>query len=206
MTRCAAHRCPEAALPDDQLCRRHRRRLEAGGGLPTAGEPVLGDPSGYATYGRLDVGQGGAVCHECGQLFINVGIHAQRVHRISAEEYRRRHGVEGSLALPPGDGPRRRPKACPRCGRVVISRRRTCDECWTAELERRAQRPAPRPRWRQLKPEEADALRAAEQDELPQLVGTLQADRVPSTQIAEALGVSRQRMTLLYPRAEYRRR
>lgn len=206
MTRCVAHRCPEEALPGHQLCRRHQRRLEAGGGLPVAGEPVLGDPSGHGRYGILDTNEYGVLCHECGERFASVGIHSQRSHGISAAEYRRRHGVEGSLALPQGDGPRRRPKVCPQCGRVVTTRRKTCAECWAAELVRRDEQPAPRPRWRELTPEEGAALRAAEGDEQRELVTALQADRVSSKDVAEVLGLSRQQMSAVYPRAEYRRR
>lgn len=205
MTRCAAHRCPEEALPGSQLCRRHLRRLEAGGGLPVAGEPVVGDQSGHGTYGRLEADGYGVLCHECGESFVALGIHAQRVHGLSAAEYRDKHGIEGSLRTPQGTGPRRKPKVCRGCGRTVSIRRKTCDECWAIEVARRAARPLPRPRWRELTPDEGTALVAAEGEQLEELVRALQADRVPSKAIGQVLGLSPHQMVLRYPREEYRR-
>lgn len=205
MTMCVALRCSEQALASGRLCRRHQQRLDRGEGLPRRDEPVLGDPSGHGRYGVLDVDEYGVLCHECGHRFASLGIHAYRTHSISATEYRDRHGVEGSLALPKGSTPRRRARACPRCSRIVTTRRRTCDECWEARLRNRAEPRPRRPRWRKLTAEEAAQLRAADDNQLPVLVAALQADRVPSRQIGQVLSLRPQQMAVLYSRAEYRR-
>lgn len=205
MTRCVAHRCPEEALPGHQLCRRHQRRLEAGGGLPVAGDPVPGDPSGHGRYGILDTNEYGVLCHECGERFASVGIHSQRTHHLSAGEYRQRHGVEGSLRIPSGEAPRRRAKPCRWCGKVLTTRRKTCDECLARRRSLRQAPKLPRPRWRELSAEEAATLVEAEGDELAVLVQALQANHVSSRTIGGVLGLRPQQMSARYPRAEYRR-
>lgn len=200
--RCAAYRCREEALSDGQLCQRHQRRLDSGGGLPIAGEPVVGDVSGYGRYGIVDIDDLGMLCHECGERFVSVGAHTASVHGLPAKEYRQKHGIEGSLTLPAGDSPRRRQHPCGRCGVTITTPLRLCDDC----RRRRAQpKPKARPRWRSITGEEVEALRAVEGARLEELVRSLQADRVPSKQIGAVLGLSGQQMAMHFPRPEWPR-
>lgn len=127
---CVAYRCtePQVAL---WLCRRHLRRLEQGGGLPTANEPAVGDSSGHGIFGRLDINELGMLCHECGHRFASVGVHAFRVHDLTGDQYRQRHGLEpeDSLTVPLRPGVRRRRAKQCRCGQWFTIKAKRCPDC-----------------------------------------------------------------------------
>lgn len=185
--RCVAHRCPDQAEPGRQLCAEHRQRLERGQGLPVAGEPAKGDPSGHGRYGVLDGDDTGLICHECGERFISLGQHAQRTHQLTADEYRERHGIRGSLRLP-GPAGRRRPRPC-RCGRLLTGVAKICLHCRARRAVEAAElKPEPWDRWRELTDAEREELVSASPEELGALIVRLQLDRVRSRQIGAALG------------------
>lgn len=197
--RCVAHRCPDEAEPKRQLCAAHRKRLERGEGLPIAGEIAKGDPSGHGLYGILDTDPTGILCHECGHRFIAVGQHALRTHQLTPDEYRQRHGITGSLKLP-GPSGRRRPRPC-RCGRLLTGTAKMCLHCRMRRAVELAALKAPRPpRWRDITEAEREQLAAASTDQLGPLINQLQLDRVPSKQIAAAIGRPPQWMSIHWPR------
>lgn len=197
--RCVAHRCPDEAEPGRQLCKEHRQRLDRGEGLPTAGELVKGDPSGYGHYGILDIDSTGIVCHECGHRFVGLGQHARRSHQLTADEYRQRHGIRQRLMLPGPPG-RRRPRPC-RCGRLLTGKAKMCQQCRKRRaVEAAALKQPPRPRWRDLTDVEREQLSAASPDELGPLIEQLQRDRVPSKQIGAVLGQDSSWMSTHWPR------
>lgn len=198
VTRCVAHRCSEPA-GSSGLCRRHRRRLETGGGLPTANELAKGDPSGHGQFMILDVSELGVLCHECGQRFAALGNHARRSHSLTADQYRAKHGIEGSLALRDRTG-RRRPHPCSRCGEVLTSPAKLCDRCRAHRLRKKQQQPARRPRWRPLTEAERMDLVKTSADALAPLITRLQEDRVPSRAIGEVIGLSARQMASQFPR------
>lgn len=53
----------------------------------------VGDVDGYGRFGVLDEDAEGLLCHECGGRFTHLGLHAYRAHEMSADEYRRAHGL-----------------------------------------------------------------------------------------------------------------
>lgn len=55
----------------------------------------LGDTDGHGVHGRLTVLDDGdqVLCHDCGTAVRSLGVHARRVHGISAQDYRGRHGL-----------------------------------------------------------------------------------------------------------------
>lgn len=57
-----------------------------------------GDTDGHGVYGQLTEGPGGLICHECGQERQFLGRHV-RVHGLSADTYRERHGLGRSTRL-----------------------------------------------------------------------------------------------------------
>ena len=72
--------------------------------------PAYGSPDGHGRYGILDRDDDRRpICHECGRAFAHLATHV-RVHRISAAEYRERHGLSPGLALV-GDATRARMSA-----------------------------------------------------------------------------------------------
>jgi hypothetical protein len=58
-------------------------------------------PSGMSVCGALefDEAEDRVKCHECGEWFRHVGLHAVAAHRITAKEYKRRHGLRAKSAL-----------------------------------------------------------------------------------------------------------
>ena len=72
--------------------------------------PAYGSPDGHGRYGILDRDDDRRpICHECGRAFEHLATHV-RVHRISAAEYRERHGLSPGLTLV-GDASRARMSA-----------------------------------------------------------------------------------------------
>ena len=214
---CVAYRCGEPALPGGQLCRAHQRRLNRGNGLPTSIEKFPGDPSGYGTYGTIDLTEQGALCHECGRRFAGLGIHVARSHPITMKEYRAIHGIPTSapILLPPrADGlPRRRSHPCRRCGTELLVPGKLCATCSDQRLqhlaEQRALAAEPRPRkqrYRHLTETETQALRDATPAELATLVPALQNDRVTSQEIGRALGHGPGWMITHFPQRTQRRK
>lgn len=130
---CVAYRCLEETYKGGRLCRAHQRRLDRGGGLPTAAELLPEDPSGQGLYGFVDRSDSGVLCHECGQRFARLGTHLHRTHHIAVAAYRRRHGIPPaeSLAMPPLPNglPRRKPPTCNRCRIALTIPRKLCTNC-----------------------------------------------------------------------------
>lgn len=181
---CVAHRCPEEA-GDGPLCQAHQLRLDSGGGLSTSDEPTYGDPSGHGVHGQVDVNEYGIKCHECGRRYPKLGHHL-RGHKISVADYRTKHGLtwrpDLKLALPPG----------------VVAKKRSS----------RAKRPR-KQHWRPLTEEEVTALRQAmltSREDLRAIIEKLQADRVTSGDIAEAMHLPRNALSARYPRADWGKR
>lgn len=58
-----------------------------------------GDKDGYGRYGHLDTENGKVLCHECGGTFASVGAHIGRAHGMTADEYRRAHGLPQRIKL-----------------------------------------------------------------------------------------------------------
>lgn len=53
----------------------------------------LGDEDGHGFYGILDEDPSGLLCHECGERFVHLGLHAWKGHGVTAVAYRRAHGL-----------------------------------------------------------------------------------------------------------------
>lgn len=208
--RCVAYRCLQEPARERRLCREHQRRLDRGGGLPTASELLSGDPSGRGVFGYVDRDDVGVLCHECGHRFARLGVHLHRTHQLQVALYRRRHGIRASesLAMPPlPDGsPRRKPHTCNRCATVLTTPDKLCVNCRQQrrmDLEERREhtaKPPTRERWRTLTNDECAELLAADPGELPRRVRELQQDRVPSYAIGEVLGRNPAWMSLHHAR------
>lgn len=59
----------------------------------------VGDPDGYGEFGVLDEDAGGLLCHECGRRFSHLGLHAWKGHGMTADGYRRAHGLSRNRGL-----------------------------------------------------------------------------------------------------------
>lgn len=213
--RCVAYRCQDEVARGKRLCLAHQRRLDQGGGLPTAGELSLGDPSGHGLFGVVDRSDTGVLCHECGKRFVNLGVHLQRTHQIDGIVYRRRHGIRAkeSLAMTaaPDGLPRRRPHPCKRCNTEITTEGKLCTTCSQQRKDELKRRRSPkvkpeRVRWRKLTENEKVELLAARQDELPALIQKLQQDRIPSKVIGQVLGNHPTWMSRHYPRPGWGRK
>lgn len=53
----------------------------------------VGDADGFGRYGAVDEDAGGLLCHECGERFAHLGLHAYRAHGMTAAAYRSAHGL-----------------------------------------------------------------------------------------------------------------
>lgn len=53
----------------------------------------VGDDDGRGRYGILNEDADGLLCHECGQHFTHLGLHAYKAHGLTAKEYRAAHGL-----------------------------------------------------------------------------------------------------------------
>lgn len=209
---CVAYGCVEVASRGGQLCRAHQRRLNQGGGLPTAAEPQLGDSSSCGTFGVVDRNGSGVLCHECGRRFARLPRHLKNAHQITSAMYRQRHGIppNESLSMPALPDGRRRsdPHPCERCDIEVITPGKLCGVCSTQrrrereERRRRAAEPS-RPRWRPLTNDESAQLLDATPDDRPTLIQALQRDRVPSRAIGTVLGRKTTWMAQHHPRPEW---
>lgn len=62
----------------------------------------VGDEDGHGRYGVLDEDADGLLCHECGRRFSHLGLHVYKAHGLTAEEYRKVHGLgrRGLVAEP----------------------------------------------------------------------------------------------------------
>lgn len=56
----------------------------------------MGDPDGFGRYGVLDEDQDGLLCAECGRRFTHLGLHVYRAHGVTADQYRREHGLRSA--------------------------------------------------------------------------------------------------------------
>ena len=194
--KCMAYLC-DVQTVGEVLCWSHRHRLLAGGGLPTGPE--------FGTYGHLTDAGLGFACHECGQEYPDLGVHAVQSHQLEAETYRRRHGLIEGLSLQhlqfmtakatASQSAHRLP--CYRCRREMTAKGDLCGRCQKA---RKADIPRTPPR-RALRLEERADLLAADAQTLATLVPFLQLDGIPSVDIASALGRSAAWMTRRYPRS-----
>ena len=208
MSRCVAFGCTTETA--GWLCVFHARRLRRGLGLPTAGDPRVGDPSGHGVWGVVERSEDGVMCHECGQRFARLGVHLARAHELTVRRYRDRHGIadEESLAIASVGRPRRRAHPCWRCGTILTVPGKLCPDCRVArrvELEaRRAARAEPKPpkppRWRRLTLEERDQLLRVAPGDLGSLIESLQRSRVTSAEIAAVLGQTQTWMAQNHPR------
>lgn len=59
----------------------------------------VGDPDGEGHFGVLDEDTDGLLCHECGQRFTHLGLHAWKGHGLTADQYRQAHGLARSRGL-----------------------------------------------------------------------------------------------------------
>lgn len=64
-----------------------------------AGAMNLGEQDGHGRFGVLDEDKDGLLCHECGRRFTHLGLHAWRGHGLTADEYRKAHGLSRSRGL-----------------------------------------------------------------------------------------------------------
>ncbi|AXH95970.1 MucR family transcriptional regulator [Ornithinimicrobium avium] len=53
----------------------------------------VGQPDGHGRYGMVDETADGLLCHECGRRFTHLGLHVSKAHDLTADEYRRAHGL-----------------------------------------------------------------------------------------------------------------
>ena len=90
VTLCSVASCDRAQVARG-LCLLHYKRQRTG--KPLEGPATrVGDPDGYGTYGVLDRGDDGVLCHECGEWYRSLGAHSRLVHGMTAAEYRAAHG------------------------------------------------------------------------------------------------------------------
>lgn len=92
---CSAPGCEREAKAKG-LCMMHYKRQWRG---KPVSQPEVGDPSGHGLWGVMDRGEHDVLCHECGRRYASVGAHAQRVHGMSAREYRLAHGIPSQMPL-----------------------------------------------------------------------------------------------------------
>jgi hypothetical protein len=60
-------------------------------------KPVLEEPK--SPYGRLEIVDGRVVCHVCGRAFGHLGAHVAWTHDMSADEYRKKFGLNRGTGL-----------------------------------------------------------------------------------------------------------
>ncbi|WP_256843027.1 MucR family transcriptional regulator [Ornithinimicrobium cryptoxanthini] len=53
----------------------------------------VGDPDGFGVFGVLNEDTDGLLCHDCGHRFTHLGLHAYKAHGMTADEYRKAHGL-----------------------------------------------------------------------------------------------------------------
>lgn len=53
----------------------------------------VGQADGQGRYGMVDETADGLLCHECGRRFTHLGLHVFKAHDLTADEYRRVHGL-----------------------------------------------------------------------------------------------------------------
>lgn len=68
-------------------------------GLLHAWTMEVGAPDGHGQYGVLDEDADGLLCHECGERFAHLGLHAWKRHGLTAAEYRDAHGLARTRGL-----------------------------------------------------------------------------------------------------------
>lgn len=66
---------------------------------PAIGPRTVGEPDGAGLFGVLDETDEGLLCHECGDRFVHLGLHAWRRHGLPAAAYRQRHGLSRRRGL-----------------------------------------------------------------------------------------------------------
>lgn len=59
----------------------------------------VGDPDGHGQFGLLDETADGLLCHECGDRFTHLGLHAWKRHGTTSTQYRQAHGLARSRGL-----------------------------------------------------------------------------------------------------------
>lgn len=62
-----------------------------------------GDPDGHGRYGYADEYADGLLCHECGECYRSLGVHAYTAHGMTADEYRSVHGIPQRVKLVVGE-------------------------------------------------------------------------------------------------------
>lgn len=53
----------------------------------------VGDPDCFGRYGAVDEDAMGLLCHECGERFDHLGLHAYKAHGMTAAVYRKGPGL-----------------------------------------------------------------------------------------------------------------
>lgn len=59
----------------------------------------VGDQDGHGLFGVLDEDADGLLCHECGERFTHLGLHAFKGHELTADQYRQAHGLSRTRGL-----------------------------------------------------------------------------------------------------------
>ena len=60
----------------------------------------VGTPDGYGRFAVLDTDDGGRLmCHECGKCYDQLATHVRLAHGVTADEYRRAHGLGRTTRL-----------------------------------------------------------------------------------------------------------
>lgn len=70
--------------------------MAGAGGVEGAGHATparVGDRDGHGQFGVLDDSPDGLLCHECGERFAHLGLHAFKAHGKTAAQYRKDHGL-----------------------------------------------------------------------------------------------------------------
>lgn len=182
---CDAPGCTEDT--DVRLCPRHEGRLDLADLSQLRHSLSVSDAEGDLVEAEAVVASS---CPLCSSLVSDVDVHVLVAHRSPRTE---------PLGKQTGPRPVETHRgACGRCGTGTDGRRRRCGPC--RDAVRGSGETPPAGRWRPLTNGEVAELRSAKGTELDSLVRGLQAQRVSSSAIGKALGLSPQWMSRRYPR------
>ncbi|GAA2183340.1 hypothetical protein GCM10009785_26560 [Brooklawnia cerclae] len=94
---CTVSGCGQKAVARG-WCMQHYKQWRRTGEIPVAGRQV-GEPDGHGRYGVLERHDDAALCHECGGWYVSVGAHVRLAHDMTADDYRRAHGLKRTQPL-----------------------------------------------------------------------------------------------------------